>query len=105
MHKSQGSEFDTVILPMFYGYSEFLTRNLLYTAITRAKRKMILVGSQRTIWHMVANARVSRRYTALDHEICAQAEMVQKLAQGKERQKDEWDELFQMLEEDRKRGQ
>lgn len=105
VHKSQGSEFDTVILPLFYGYSEFLTRNLLYTAITRAKRKMILVGSQRTIWHMVANARVSRRYTALDHEICAQAEMVQKLAQGKERQKDEWDELFQMLEEDRKRGQ
>ena len=49
VHKSQGSEFDTVILPLFYGYSEFLTRNLLYTAITRAKKKMILIGREATV--------------------------------------------------------
>ncbi|MBS6511584.1 MAG: ATP-dependent RecD-like DNA helicase [Clostridiales bacterium] len=104
VHKSQGSEFDTVILPLFYGYSEFLTRNLLYTAITRAKRKMILIGSQRTIAHMISNARVSRRFTALDHEIRAQVEMVEKLAQGREGQGDEWDELFRLLEEDRQSG-
>ena len=104
VHKSQGSEFDTVILPLFYGYSEFLTRNLLYTAITRAKRKMILIGSERTIAHMISNARVSRRFTALDHEIRAQAEMVERLAQGKENQGDEWDELFRLLEEDKRSG-
>ncbi len=84
VHKSQGSEFDTVILPLYYGYSEFLTRNLLYTAITRAKRKMIVIGSQRTVQHMIANARVSRRFTALDHELRAQAEMVAQL--GRKRQ-------------------
>ena len=69
VHKSQGSEFNTVILPLFYGYSEFLTRNLLYTAITRAKKKMIVIGKKQTLQNMISNARVSRRYTALDHEL------------------------------------
>ena len=104
VHKSQGSEFDTVILPLYYGYSEFLTRNLLYTAITRAKRKMIVIGSQRTVQHMIANARVSRRFTALDHELRAQAEMVAQLGENAKGQGDEWDELFRMLEEDKKNG-
>ena len=66
---------------------------------------MILVGSERTIAHMISNARVSRRFTALDHELRAQAEMVEKLAQGKDAQKDEWDELFRLLEEDKKSRQ
>lgn len=104
VHKSQGSEFDTVILPLFYGYSEFLTRNLLYTAITRAKRKMVVIGSERTVQHMIANARVSRRFTALDHELRAQAEMVARLGENAKGQEDEWDELFALLEEDKKNG-
>lgn len=69
IHKSQGSEFDTVILPLFYGQSPFLTRNLLYTAVTRAKKKLILVGNSRTVYHMVQNNRITGRYTGLNYEI------------------------------------
>ena len=69
VHKSQGSEFDTVILPLFYGYSDFLTRNLLYTALTRARKKLIIIGREATVRNMIDNARISQRYTALDHEI------------------------------------
>ena len=45
IHKSQGSEFKTVILPISYSYSKMLYRKLYYTAITRSKNKLILVGS------------------------------------------------------------
>lgn len=69
VHKSQGSEFDTVILPLFYGASPFLTKNLLYTAVTRAKKKVVLIGLNKTISHMVKNNRITRRYTVLNNEI------------------------------------
>ncbi len=69
VHKSQGSEFDTVILPLFYGASPFLTKNLLYTAVTRARKKVVLIGLNRTIQHMVGNNRITRRYTVLSNEI------------------------------------
>ncbi len=80
VHKSQGSEFDTVILPLFYGYSDFLTRNLLYTAITRAKKKMIIIGREATVRNMIRNAKISLRYTALDHELKKQEAFLKKLA-------------------------
>ena len=54
---------------MFYGYSDFLTRNLLYTALTRARKKLIIIGREATVRNMIDNARISQRYTALDHEI------------------------------------
>lgn len=69
VHKSQGSEFSAVILPLFYGASPFLTRNLLYTALTRAKEKVIIVGLEKTVEHMVSNNRIQRRYTVLRREI------------------------------------
>ena len=69
VHKSQGSEFSAVILPLFYGQSPFLTRNLLYTALTRAKEKVVIVGLEKTIEHMVQNNRIQRRYTVLRREI------------------------------------
>ncbi len=69
VHKSQGSEFDTVILPLFYGASPFLTKNLLYTAVTRARKKVVLIGLNKTIQHMVNNNRITRRYTVLSNEI------------------------------------
>lgn len=69
VHKSQGSEFDTVILPLFYGRNSFLTRNLLYTAVTRAKRKVIVIGLKKTIQYMVENNKIAGRYTCLDHEL------------------------------------
>lgn len=65
VHKSQGSEYPVVILPM-YGYSpRLLTRNLLYTAVTRAQRMVILVGRPEIVQQMVMNNHTVNRYTGL----------------------------------------
>lgn len=69
VHKSQGSEFPVVIMPLFAGGGRFLSRNLLYTALTRAKEKVIIIGMKSTVEYMVANNRILGRYTTLDHEI------------------------------------
>lgn len=69
VHKSQGSEFERVILPLCYGANPFLSRNLLYTAVTRAKQKLYIIGYKKTVEHMVANNRVSHRFTALNYEM------------------------------------
>lgn len=69
VHKSQGSEFPVVILPLMSGGGHFLTRNLLYTALTRAMEKVIIVGLKSTIEYMVNNNKIRGRYTTLDHEI------------------------------------
>ncbi len=65
VHKSQGSEFDVVILPLLGGFEKLYYRNLLYTAVTRAKRMLIIVGSSRKVFQMVDNARRTYRYTCL----------------------------------------
>ena len=65
IHKSQGSEFPVVILPLLGGPEMLLTRNLLYTAITRAKKMVVIVGSQRTVETMVRNKRIVQRYSGL----------------------------------------
>ncbi len=65
VHKSQGSEFDAVVLPLFSGPPMLFYRNLLYTAVTRAKALTILVGRKETVEHMVCNDRRSKRYTGL----------------------------------------
>lgn len=62
VHKSQGSEFDTVLM-VLSAPAPLLTRNLLYTAVTRAKKKMYLLGSRDTLRKMIENDRVSARYT------------------------------------------
>ena len=82
VHKSQGSEFDTVILPLYYGATPFLTRNLFYTAITRAKKKLIIVGSRRTVTHMIKNSRIAHRFTALKYEMKRYHETFEKLGNG-----------------------
>ncbi|MBR4078661.1 MAG: ATP-dependent RecD-like DNA helicase [Christensenellaceae bacterium] len=82
VHKSQGSEFDTVILPLYYGATPFLTRNLFYTAITRAKKKLIIVGAQRTIKHMITNSRIAHRFTALKYELANYAASFEKMGSG-----------------------
>ncbi|MGI5848488.1 MAG: ATP-dependent RecD-like DNA helicase [Christensenellales bacterium] len=69
VHKSQGSEFPVVILPLFSGGGRFLSRNLLYTALTRAMEKVIIIGQKNTVEYMVANNRILGRYTTLDYEI------------------------------------
>ena len=65
VHKSQGSEFDGVIVPLYGLNPVLMTRNLLYTAITRAKRVVVLVGEKYTIKRMVENDYVALRYSAL----------------------------------------
>ncbi|MDD3693150.1 MAG: ATP-dependent RecD-like DNA helicase [Oscillospiraceae bacterium] len=67
VHKSQGSEFDAVILPLFYVQPLLCYRNLLYTALTRAKSLLIIVGSSKTVYDMVENNKKARRYTGLCH--------------------------------------
>jgi exodeoxyribonuclease V alpha subunit len=65
VHKSQGSEFPAVIIPMYRGAPRLYYRNLLYTAVTRAKSLLILVGRPETVRQMVANGKKTRRYTGL----------------------------------------
>jgi exodeoxyribonuclease V alpha subunit len=66
VHKAQGSEFPAVVIPLLTQHYLMLQRNLLYTAVTRARRLCVLVGSKRAIAIAVRNNKVSQRYTALD---------------------------------------
>lgn len=65
VHKSQGSEFNCVILPLFDAPQMLRYRNLLYTAVTRAKKMLIVVGSEKVFEQMAANDRRMLRYTGL----------------------------------------
>lgn len=66
VHKSQGNEYEAVIIPVFDAYSDRLMyRNLLYTAVTRARQLLVLVGSENVLMKMVSNDRRSLRYTGL----------------------------------------
>lgn len=65
VHKSQGSEYRAVILSLSPSSKMLLTRDVLYTAVTRAKELLILVGDDETAYYMIDNFRQSRRYTAL----------------------------------------
>jgi exodeoxyribonuclease V alpha subunit len=66
VHKAQGSEFPAVVVPMVTQHYLMLQRNLLYTAITRARKLCVLVGDRRAIRIAVSNNKVANRYTALD---------------------------------------
>lgn len=65
IHKSQGSEFDVVVIPLVSGPPTLINRNLLYTAITRAKRAVVLVGSKKILAMMVHNNYIAARTTNL----------------------------------------
>lgn len=67
VHKSQGSEFDAVIMPVIAVNYKLCYRNLLYTAVTRAKKQMILVGSMGCVNNMINNDKIQLRYSALKH--------------------------------------
>lgn len=67
VHKSQGCEFEAVIMPTFSVVKQLSYRNLLYTAVTRAKSKIILVGSKEQVYAMVDNDKKSKRYSALKY--------------------------------------
>lgn len=69
VHKSQGSEFPVVIMPISSGPPMLLTRNLLYTAITRARSLVVLVGEERYMYMMIKNNLIAKRYSSLDRKI------------------------------------
>lgn len=69
IHKSQGSEFDVVIIVLPQAYSGLLTRNLLYTSITRAKKLLIVIGGNRTIDFMINNDNNKNRNTGLKYKL------------------------------------
>ena len=72
IHKSQGSEFDAVVIPLVAGSPQILTRNLLYTAVTRAKKMVVLVGTKYNVLRMVNNNYTAMRYSMLTELIMEQ---------------------------------
>ncbi len=67
VHKSQGNEFNAVVMPMYYGAPQLYYRNLLYTAVTRAKKILILVGNVSTLRKMVDNNKKTKRYSGMKY--------------------------------------
>jgi len=65
VHKSQGSEFEAVIIPLLGGFDKLYYRNLLYTAVTRARKLLIIVGDESIVEKMVVNNKRTNRYTCL----------------------------------------
>ena len=69
IHKSQGSEYPAVIMPLLSGPRMLFNRNILYTAVTRAKKCVAIVGDEHTVRHMIENEKQQKRYTSLDLRI------------------------------------
>ena len=69
VHKSQGSEYPAVVLPLLGGPAQLMTRNLLYTAVTRASKCVVVVGSEDTFMHMIDNDEENKRFTGLKDAI------------------------------------
>ena len=69
IHKSQGSEYPAVLLPLLAGPKMLMNRNLLYTAVTRARKCVTILGSQETVDGMIENENQYHRYTGLDRRI------------------------------------
>lgn len=69
IHKSQGSEYPAVVMPLLTGPRMLMNRNLLYTAVTRAKNCVTIVGSQNTVQMMIDNESEQRRYSSLGERI------------------------------------
>ena len=65
IHKSQGSEYPAVILPLLGGPAPLMTRNILYTAVTRASRCVMIIGRRDTVQKMIANESERKRYSTL----------------------------------------
>jgi exodeoxyribonuclease V alpha subunit len=72
IHKSQGSEYPAVVVPLLSQHYIMLQRNLLYTAITRARKLVVLVGSRKAMAMAIRNNKVQRRYTGLAERLTSQ---------------------------------
>lgn len=75
VHKSQGSEYPFVIMPLIYQYGQMLTKNLIYTGISRAKKKLVLIGEKSTLINSIKNRELRRRKTTLIEKIKNRLEM------------------------------
>lgn len=69
IHKSQGSEFPVVVIPVCYGPPMLMTRNLIYTGVTRARKLVVLVGNRQVLSAMINNNRITERYSNLKKRI------------------------------------
>ncbi len=74
IHKSQGSEYPAVVIPLLTGPKMLMNRNLLYTAVTRAKKCVTLVGNDVTFQNMIQNVSEQKRYTGLKNQLREKAE-------------------------------
>ncbi len=79
IHKSQGSEFETIIIPAIAGPSIILTRNLIYTAVTRAKKMVVIVGEKQYLKRMVSNKYTATRFTLLKRLLITADEKIKKM--------------------------
>lgn len=70
VHKSQGSEFPIIIMPVCSYNPLLMSRNLFYTAVTRAKKMVVLVGSEKTVQNMTYNNSYKQRFTGLNEKLC-----------------------------------
>lgn len=77
IHKSQGSEYDAVIIPIFMQHFTLLQKNLVYTAVTRAKKLCVVIGQSKALWVAIKNTNGTQRTTFLQH-LLAKSEMVVK---------------------------
>lgn len=70
VHKAQGSEYPAVVIPIFIQHYVLLQRNLIYTAITRGKKLVVIVGTKKALAIGIRNNKIQRRYTRLDKRLC-----------------------------------
>ena len=75
VHKSQGSEFPVVVLPVWSWPPMLMTRNLLYTAVTRAKKLVVLVGKEDCARRMAANDQIAKRFSTLSRRLIEAKEL------------------------------
>lgn len=76
IHKSQGSEYPAVVMPLLSGPRMLYNRNLLYTAVTRAKNCVVIVGDEKVFYDMEQNNQQQRRYSALEERIREQSQLL-----------------------------
>ena len=75
VHKSQGSEYSQIVLALMPGHYIMLQRNLLYTAVTRAREKVVLVGTKAALYTAISNDRTKRRYSLLKERLQENGEL------------------------------
>lgn len=79
VHKSQGSEYKVLVMPIFFAPFMLMSRNILYTAVTRAKELVVLVGSREILKKMIENNSINRRNSSLAHRMAKKAQFLEEI--------------------------